>query len=197
MLGDSGVGKSSLIIRWTQDTFSTDLVGTVGVNFKTKRVSVDGGDCQVQVWDTAGQEQFHKITTSYYKGVNGILLVYDVSDQRSLDNVSYWIKNIKSHATDSVQVALVGNKIDLRSVDPSRCIDVAKAHELIRKYGVPYFETSAKDATNVDKAFLTLVGNVVRADKAASAPTPTTIFERPELRKKKSSVSGGGGCKQS
>jgi small GTP-binding protein len=114
LLGDSGVGKSSLINRWTLDTFTPSLTSTIGVNFKSKKISYQGELMQVQVWDTAGQENFHKITTSYYKGAQGIMLVYDVSDQKSMDNVEYWIKNIKSHASDSVQVVLVGNKIDLR-----------------------------------------------------------------------------------
>jgi small GTP-binding protein len=114
LLGDSGVGKSSLINRWTLDTFTPSLTSTIGVNFKSKKINYQGELMQVQVWDTAGQENFHKITTSYYKGAQGIMLVYDVSDQKSMDNVEYWIKNIKSHASDSVQVVLVGNKIDLR-----------------------------------------------------------------------------------
>jgi small GTP-binding protein len=150
MFGDSGVGKSSLIIRWTQDTFSTDLVGTVGVNFKTRKIQAGGclfallrclsfrfmmcGELcccyagehvQVQVWDTAGQEQFHKITTSYYKGANGIMLVYDVSDRKSVENVEYWVKNIKSHASESVHVCLIGNKVDLRLAQPQQCCDAS------------------------------------------------------------------------
>jgi small GTP-binding protein len=106
-------------------------VGTVGVNFKTRKITAGGnqlgptflkllralvGECiQVQVWDTAGQEQFHKITTSYYKGANGIMLVYDVSDKKSVENVEYWVKNIKAHASENVHVCLMGNKVDLRS----------------------------------------------------------------------------------
>lgn len=199
MLGDSGVGKSSLVMRWTQDTFSSDLVGTVGVNFKTKRTSVDGEECLVQVWDTAGQEQFHKLTQSYYRGVDGILLVYDIADHKSLDNVSYWVKNIKSHATDSVQVALVGNKIDLRGIDSSICVDTCGANTLVQKYDLPYFETSAKDATNVDSAFQALVANVVLgrgrghpSGEPQAEPKPES--EKVESKKKKKMSSG---CKQS
>lgn len=116
LLGDSGVGKSSLILRWNEDKFSSTLVGTVGVNFKTRKVSVEGEAVSVQVWDTAGQEQFHKITTTYYKGAHAIMVVYDISDKKSLENVEYWIKNIKQHANAAVHVCLVGNKTDLRAV---------------------------------------------------------------------------------
>jgi small GTP-binding protein len=172
LLGDSGVGKSSLIMRWTLDAFSPSLTSTVGVNFKSKKITYHGELMQVQVWDTAGQENFHKITTSYYKGAQGIMLVYDVSDQKSLDNVEYWIKNIKSHASDSVQVVLVGNKTDLRlppitpaAADTSsgsvKCIDTERGKDIAKKFSVPFFEVSAKDSSHVDEAFLTLVSHII------------------------------------
>ena len=166
MLGDSGVGKSSLIMRWTLDTFSPSLVSTVGVNFKSRKVTIYNELIQVQVWDTAGQEQFHKITTSYYKGAQGIMLVYDVTDPSSLANIEYWIKNIKSHASDTVQVALIGNKTDLRnnsnsSVTLKSVCDTERGEEIAHKFGIPFFETSAKESNNVDIAFLTLVEHIV------------------------------------
>jgi len=163
MLGDSGVGKSSLIMRWTLDTFSPSLQSTVGVNFKSRKVHVANELMQVQVWDTAGQEQFHKITTSYYKGAQGIMLVYDVTDPASLANIEYWIKNIKHHASDQVQVALVGNKTDLRGAgaDPAkRCCETEHGQKIAGKYGIPFFETSAKGSENVEIAFLTLVEHI-------------------------------------
>lgn len=165
MLGDSGVGKSSLILRYTADSFNPSLVGTVGVNFKSRKEMIDGEAVQVQVWDTAGQEHFHKITTSYYKGANGIILVYDVSDKKSMDNVEYWVKNIKAHASETVHVALVGNKTDLRKEGNSdNCTDTETGKEFAQRYNVPYFETSAKDAINVNDAFKTLVANIIEAD---------------------------------
>jgi len=163
MLGDSGVGKSSLIMRWTLDSFSPSLQSTVGVNFKSRKVHVANELVQVQVWDTAGQEQFHKITTSYYKGAQGIMLVYDVTDRASLANIEYWIKNIKNHASDQVQVALIGNKTDLRSAntDPTKKFcETERGKEIAVKYGIPFFETSAKDSFNVEIAFLTLVEHI-------------------------------------
>lgn len=177
MLGDSGVGKSSLIMRWTMDTFSPSLVSTVGVNFKSRKVNVCNELMQVQVWDTAGQEQFHKITTSYYKGAQGIMLVYDVTDPSSLANIEYWIKNIKSHASDTVQVALIGNKTDLRVVssDPTRkCCETERGQEIALKYGIPFFETSAKDSFNVDIAFLTLVEHIADSTGGAHSPGSAT-----------------------
>ncbi len=171
MLGDSGVGKSSLIIRWTQDSFSTDLVGTVGVNFKTRRVVLGADTVQVQVWDTAGQEQFHKITTSYYKGANGIMLVYDVSDKKSVENVEYWVKKIRSNASDSVHVALIGNKVDLRAVCAEKCVDASHGQAFSSAFSVPYFETSAKDATNVEDAFHCLIEQIMASEGGGGGTT--------------------------
>lgn len=177
LLGDSGVGKSSLIMRWTLDTFSPTLTSTVGVNFKSKKVHLNGELIQVQVWDTAGQEQFHKITTSYYKGAQGIMLVYDVADLKSFENVEYWIKNIKSNASDSVQVALIGNKIDLR-LNPDgqkKYVDADRGKELAMKFGVPFFETSAKESSHVDEAFMTLVNHIAELTSPIKAISRSTL----------------------
>lgn len=170
MLGDSGVGKSSLINRWTMDTFSPTLVSTVGVDFKAKKVALDGENLNVQVWDTAGQEHFHKITQSYYKGANGIMLIFDVSDKLTLENVEYWVKNIKKHALDSVHVALVGNKTDLRD-GSDKCCDSDAGRNVALKFGVPYFETSAKEAVNVDEAFLTVLRCIVTGESLLKQTT--------------------------
>lgn len=169
MLGDSGVGKSSLINRWTLDQFNPTLVSTVGVDFKAKKVALDGESYNVQVWDTAGQEHFHKITLNYYKGANGIMLVFDVSDKQSLDNIEYWIRNIKKHALDSVHVALVGNKTDLRVSAGVNSCDVNAGRDIAKKFGVPYFETSAKESHNVDEAYKTVLQNIVGSELT---PTP-------------------------
>jgi small GTP-binding protein len=179
MLGDSGVGKTSLIMRWTADTFSANMVGTVGVNFKTKRVCIAEEYVQVQVWDTAGQEHFHKITTSYYRGANAILLVYDLSDPRTVANVQYWLTNIKAHASESVHVALIGNKSDLKASgveaaktsSSSSSSSTATTDEPLDgqhwadRIGVRHFETSAKDSTNVDDAFMTVVSSYLNSLK--------------------------------
>lgn len=169
LLGDSGVGKSSLIVRWTIDTFSPNLHTTVGVNFKSKKLAYKNEILQVQVWDTAGQEQFHKITTSYYRGAQGIMLVYDVTDKKSLDNIEYWIKNIKTHASDNVHVVLVGNKNDLKNTS-SNTVDNNHVKEIATKFSVPFFETSAKDNNHVEEAFMSLITQIVE-----STPSPASV----------------------
>ena len=163
LLGDSGVGKSSLICRWTLDAFNPTLLGTVGVDFKAKKVCIDGENLQIQVWDTAGQEQFHKITTSYYKGANGIMLVYDVTDEKSAQEVSYWMKNIKTHATENVSVVMVANKVDLLSnVKETPILLTGKNNA--KKYDVQHFLTSAKDSSGVDDAFINLVRLILNSE---------------------------------
>jgi small GTP-binding protein len=181
LLGDSAVGKSSLILRWTMDTFSPNLTSTVGVNFKSKKVQCFGEWIQVQVWDTSGQENFHKITTSYYRGAQGIMLVYDVTEKKSFENVAYWIKNIKAHASDSVQIVLVGNKIDLRdsAPDATGMVTTEMGRQVAQKFGVPFFETSAKAANYVEDAFMTLVAAIANSNASGTtksipgSPTPS------------------------
>lgn len=175
LLGDSAVGKSSLILRWTLDTFSANLTSTVGVNFKSKKVQCFGEWIQVQVWDTSGQENFRKITTSYYRGAQGIMLVYDVCEQKSLDNVAYWIKNIKAHASDSVHIVLVGNKIDLRAQliaegTGQHCVTTEAGRAVAAKFHVPFFETSAKDASHVDESFMTLTSQIAQSSSPMKTP---------------------------
>jgi small GTP-binding protein len=202
MLGDSGVGKSSLINRWTLDTFSPTLVSTVGVDFKAKKVPLDGETLNVQVWDTAGQEHFHKITQSYYKGCNGIMLIYDVSDKQTLENVEYWVKKIKKHALDSVHVALIGNKTDLRDINAAnpalaaQCCDSDAGKNVAQKFGVPFFETSAKEGgVKVDEAFQTVLRCIISGDgfPQASASASTNKPKSKSLAQKLEKTKDQGG----
>jgi Ras-related protein Rab-1A len=158
----AGVGKSSIIQRYISDTFCPSLVSTLGVDLKTKRVHVDDKNIQVQVWDTAGQAAFHKITTSYYKGSNAILLVYDISDRNTFTNIEYWVKSIREKATKDVQVALIGNKSDLRQLAGTDCVTQLEGQKAADKYKVTYVETSAMTSgTEVDEAFDKIVHKVL------------------------------------
>jgi small GTP-binding protein len=150
LLGDSGVGKSSIMSRFAEDTFTEQMLSTAGVDFSAKTLSLDGKKVTVSIWDTAGQERFRKITQAYYRGAHGILLVYDVSDRGSFDNVGFWMENI-SRATcrTAPAVLIVGNKIDLERAVPTE--EGAAAAE---KYDVQFFETSAKEGKNVHDAVL-------------------------------------------
>lgn len=173
VLGDSGVGKSSIICRYISDSFNPSLVSTLGVDLKTKRVHVDDKLVQVQVWDTAGQTAFHRITTSYYRGSNAILLVYDISERATLENIEYWMKNIKQEASENVRVALIGNKTDLRTKEgyAEVCVKPEEGRAVAEKYKVIYAETSAMTSgAAVEEAFDKLVRQVLAAESPQNKP---------------------------
>ncbi|KAI5395385.1 Ras- protein RABE1a, variant 2 [Lathyrus oleraceus] len=113
LIGDSGVGKSCLLLRFSDGSFTTSFITTIGIDFKIRTIELDGKRIKLQIWDTAGQERFRTITTAYYRGAMGILLVYDVTDESSFNNIKNWIRNIEQHASDNVNKILVGNKADM------------------------------------------------------------------------------------
>merc|ERR1719198_2569339 len=113
MLGDTGVGKTCLLLRYAYDSFSPTFITTIGIDFKIKHLDLDDVKVKLQIWDTAGQERFRTITVSYFKGAHGIILLYDVTDRETFDSISHWLAQIKEHADEKVNVVLVGNKCDI------------------------------------------------------------------------------------
>ncbi|CAI7837866.1 unnamed protein product, partial [Closterium sp. NIES-53] len=150
LIGDSAVGKSSLILRFSEDEFRSDLTSTIGVDFLIRTMEIDGEPVKMSIWDTAGQEKFRTITEAYYRNAHGIILVYDITDPISFNNVRGWIKSIEEHSTRGVRVVLVGNKADM---DDRRVISKEKGQQLANEFSVSFFETSAKADINVEEAF--------------------------------------------
>ena len=165
MLGNSGVGKSSLLSRFTDNYFPLFLMGTAGIDFKHKYITIDEKKIKLEIFDTAGQESFHSITTNYYNGVMGIILVYDISDKISFDDVHKWMIQIKENVGEDVVIFLVGNKID-----KERNVLTDEGHNLALKYKVFFVETSAKEANNVniDEIFLDLVKDILKNETILS-----------------------------
>ncbi|KAM9956351.1 hypothetical protein ACTFIR_003064 [Dictyostelium discoideum] len=157
LIGDSGVGKSCLLLRFSEDSFTPSFITTIGIDFKIRTIELEGKRIKLQIWDTAGQERFRTITTAYYRGAMGILLVYDVTDEKSFGNIRNWIRNIEQHATDSVNKMLIGNKCDMAE---KKVVDSSRGKSLADEYGIKFLETSAKNSINVEEAFISLAKDI-------------------------------------
>ncbi|KAF1881128.1 hypothetical protein Lal_00023161 [Lupinus albus] len=169
-----GVGKSCLLLRFTDNSFTTSFITTIGIDLKIKTVEVDGKRIKLQIWDTAGQERFGTITSAYYRGAMGILLVYDVTDELSFNNIRNWIRNIEQHASDNVNKILVGNKADL--VVSKRAVPTSRGQALADEHGIKFFETSAKTNLNVEQIFFSISRDIKhRLAEGDSKSEPQTI----------------------
>jgi small GTP-binding protein len=158
IVGDSGTGKTKLTIRYVQNTFETNALPTVGVDFLIKEVHVQGSSYRMEIWDTAGQEKFRTITESYFRNASGALIVYDVSNEKSFESAPRWLASLRRQVGDSVPVMLIGNKDDLRhTVDDARALEWAEAN------GLPHFFTSAQSGSNIQMVFEELSQRMVRS----------------------------------
>ncbi|XP_060579694.1 uncharacterized protein LOC132736560 [Ruditapes philippinarum] len=153
VIGDENTGKSALLLRYADDTFSDSYIATIGVDFRVKTIELHGKTVKLQIWDTAGQERFRTITTSYYRGTQGVIIVFDVTDRSTFRRVESWVTDIEKYGSDDVEKLLVGNKCDLTS---KRCVTEQEAKSLALINNMDYVETSAKENINVEKAFETL-----------------------------------------
>lgn len=159
LIGDSGVGKSNLLSRFTRNEFSLESKSTIGVEFATKSIIVDGKVIKAQVWDTAGQERYRAITSAYYRGAVGALLVYDIAKHATYENVERWLKELRDHADQNIVIMLVGNKSDLRHL---RAVPVEEARAFAEKNNLSFIEASALDSTNVESAFQQILTEIYR-----------------------------------
>ena len=162
LLGDSGVGKSSLLLRYTKNEFISDMRSTIGVEFGLKYLTIDNFQLKVQIWDTAGMERYRSITSAYYKGAKGVIVVYDICSQKSFESVDKWIEDFKSKADEDAVILLIGNKNDLGE---KREVNKEEAELKAQKNKFAFMETSAKDNNNVQKAFETLFQEIVKIYK--------------------------------
>ncbi|XP_054909863.1 ras-related protein Rab-25-like [Poeciliopsis prolifica] len=150
LIGESGVGKSNLLSRFTKNEFLHDSRTTIGVEFSTRTVQLDNFTIKAQIWDTAGLERYRAITSAYYRGAVGALLVYDISKHLTYESAERWLKELYDHADPHMVVMLVGNKKDLESL---RTVPTEEAKDFADKKGLMFMETSALDSTNVEAAF--------------------------------------------
>lgn len=157
LIGDSAVGKSNLLARFARDEFYPNSKSTIGVEFQTQKLDINGKEVKAQIWDTAGQERFRAVTSAYYRGAVGALLVYDISRRLTFENIGRWLNELQTHSDMNVVTILVGNKSDLKD---AREVSTAEGKSLAEAQGLFFIETSALDSSNVAVAFQTVVKEI-------------------------------------
>lgn len=170
IIGDCGVGKSSLLRRFVDGEYAAEYTATIGVDFAQRVCTIDDKKVKLQIWDTAGSERFRAVTSGYYRGAHGVIVVFDVSDRRSFDHVRYWLTEAGKYAPESARRMLVGNKCDIAG--PGRVVPRQEALDLADGLGVPLVEASAKSAENVEEAFDALA-RAIRASATRAMPAPS------------------------
>ena len=159
ILGDSKVGKSCFLTRYADKTYQEDYLSTIGMDYKIKNYELENGDIiKLYIWDTAGQDRFRSITSNYYKGADGIILIYDITKQETFNNVRNWITSIKEEAPAKVVLILVGNKVD---DEKNRAVQQSEGEKIADEYNLPFLECSAKSDINVTETFDVLVKKIV------------------------------------
>mmetsp|Transcript_17147 Transcript_17147/g.21125 ORF Transcript_17147/g.21125 Transcript_17147/m.21125 type:complete len:206 (+) Transcript_17147:391-1008(+) len=165
LIGDSGVGKSCLLLRFADDSFTESYISTIGVDFRFRTVKVGEKYVKLQIWDTAGQERFRTITSAYYRGADGIIMTYDVTNQDSFDHVQDWLQEVNKYANEGTCKLLIGNKSDRED----KVVSTEVGTEFAKKLDMPFLETSAKTASNVEAAFLAMASELIKIREGAGA----------------------------
>lgn len=174
IIGNSGVGKSSMMLRYTDDVYVKQAIPTIGVDFRIRTIEYKKKIYKLQIWDTAGQERFKTITTSYYKGAQGIIIVYDVSDEESFNNLDKWINECKKFANHNVKIILAANKTDIHEskhkITTQMGMDFAKIH------GYKFVETSAKNNNGIDNVFKEMIVEITGNNNSNLKKKPDQTF---------------------
>ncbi|KAI8055691.1 small GTPase [Syncephalis plumigaleata] len=173
LIGDSGVGKSNLLSRFTRNEFNLESKSTIGVEFATRSIHVDSKVIKAQIWDTAGQERYRAITSAYYRGAVGALLVYDIAKHVTYENVNRWLKELRDHADSNIVIMLVGNKSDLRHL---RAVPTEDAKQFAEENGLSFIETSALDASNVELAFQRILDEIYKIVSSKALDTSNDVI---------------------
>ncbi|MBA0618412.1 hypothetical protein Godav_027768, partial [Gossypium davidsonii] len=155
LIGDSAVGKSQILARFSRNEFSLDSKATIGVEFQTRTLVIEHKSVKAQIWDTAGQER--AVTSAYYRGAVGAMLVYDITKRQTFDHIPRWLEELRGHADKNIVIILLGNKSDLEN---QREVPTEDAKEFAQKEGLFFLETSALEATNVETAFMTVLTEI-------------------------------------
>ena len=188
IIGDSGVGKSCLLLQFTDKRFEPLHDLTIGVEFGARMVPIDGKNVKLQIWDTAGQESFRSITRSYYRGACGALLVYDVTRRETFAHLQSWLEDARNNSNTSITIMLIGNKCDLES---KRQVSKDEGETFAREHDLVFLETSAKTAQNVDEAFLR-TANMIYGKVKDGTIDASVVSGKPSAANKPQAKPGGG-----
>ncbi len=188
LIGDSNVGKSSILVRYTEDMFSPTYITTIGIDFKVKKINInvngENKKIKLQLWDTAGQERFRSITTSYFRGAQAAIIVYDVTNRETFDHVKGWIDDLHFNGGKNINIFLIGNKIDN---DRYREVSQEEGEEFAKKYKIEFFECSAKTNLNIDDIFTKI--SIILAQKHYNLNKPkNNIFNNSDNKLIKKSI---------
>lgn len=185
-IGDSSVGKSSILFRFSDDSFSQHFVSTIGIDFKIRTVDIKGEKVKLQIWDTAGQERFRTITKSYYRGAHCILIAFDLTNEKSFNNIDVWFREAED-ITKCYKV-LVGSKCDLVDNDKSKqCVTDERIKALCGKYNMKYYSVSAKTGKNIENLFIETAQNLCDKEKRATESIENTVIKPVKQQPKKKS----------
>jgi small GTP-binding protein len=187
IVGSSGVGKTAILKRLVEDTYTEDSQSTIGVEFDSTVLNIGDRKVKLQIWDTAGQERFRSISKAYYRNAVGVILVYDLTDRKSFDELTSWLNDIRTLCDANAVVQLIGNKSDLNA---QRVVSAAEAEQFATQHHLQYLETSAKMAANVREAFVKVATAIL-----AKGGKPTTAGDQdPFSKKKEETQQPSGGC---
>ncbi|KAG5470445.1 hypothetical protein LSCM1_01689 [Leishmania martiniquensis] len=182
VIGDSGVGKSCLLHRFVEDTFSEEQTQTIGIEYGAKIIDLGGAKVKLQIWDTAGQERYKSVTRSYYRGATGCIIVYDVTNRSSYESVPQWLSDVRQLAGSDVVVMLIGNKIDLAKGNNCRLVQHNEVSLYAQQNGLLHFETSAATGEFVAEAFLKVAKTAVSSSIATESEGNAQLTEGNESK---------------
>lgn len=179
LIGDTGVGKSCLLMRVADDTFIDTFITTIGVDFRFRMMKIGDKNVKLQIWDTAGQERFRTITSAYYRSGDGIIIVYDVGRRETFDNVREWFKEINKYTKPETLILLIANKADRAD----RVVSMEEGQALAKELGISIIETSARTAENVESAFVRIAEQLIQK-KSFVPPQPRIELKTVAIEKK-------------
>lgn len=176
IVGDSGTGKSSLMLRFTDDVFNTSYISTIGVDFKLKTINYKDKNFKFQIWDTAGQDRFRTITSSYYRGADAVIVCYDISDRNTFKNIGKWLEEVERYSFSKPLIILCGTKNDLET----REISYEEGFEFANSQSISFVETSSKNNSKIMEIFESIADNKIKRTVNLS----NNVYDKSELRKR-------------